>query len=161
MEVDISYSFSHVYRYENDLIHKVKTFYLTFFFMKYSMKVVLTVRKCGFYHFIVVVVVVVVMVVYPCVPLGTKGICEVSSSDCSACQPLNLTACFATFSWFLQFFLSPSFSSIFLRIWLPADSSPMLGVFQWICPPTSEYDQSIAIFLYSFCIIIGSVCNYM
>jgi hypothetical protein len=49
--------------------------------MKYSMKFVLTVRKYGFYHFIVAVVVVEVVVVvvvavaaavvYPCVPLAT------------------------------------------------------------------------------------------
>jgi hypothetical protein len=69
MESDISYIFYHLYRSENDLIHKVNTLYLTFFLMKYSMKVVLTVRKCGFYHFLVVEVVAVV-VVYPYVPLG-------------------------------------------------------------------------------------------
>jgi hypothetical protein len=72
METGISYSFFHLYRSENDLIHKVKTFYLTFF-CEIRFEVVLTVRKCGFYHFVVVVVVevVVVVVVYPFVPLET------------------------------------------------------------------------------------------
>ena len=114
METDIWCSFFHLYRSENYLIHKVKTFFLPFFFMKYNVKVVLTVRKCGFFHIVFVVVsataaaaaAAVVVVVYPCVPLGTLGICEVSPSDCIAGQPLNLIPCFATLFYILEnFFL--------------------------------------------------------